>query len=186
VPGIDWLELAVRWIHVIAGIAWIGTSFYFIRLNAVLAPAEIPADGVEGEAWSVHGGGFYRSRSIGSRRARCRASSTGSWEAYATWLGAPLLVLVYYLGRGRLPAGPEHRGHRTGDRHRDRAGSVCRVARLRAPLPVTLDRAAGLFAALGLALATPRPGALPLISGRASYMHAARPWGRSWPPTSSS
>ena len=47
-PGVEWLELAVRWIHVIAGIAWIGTSFYFIRLNAVLAPAADPGEGVEG------------------------------------------------------------------------------------------------------------------------------------------
>ena len=59
-PGFEWLELGVRWLHVIAGIAWIGTSFYFIRLNAVLAPPVAPAPGVEGEAWEVHGGGFYR------------------------------------------------------------------------------------------------------------------------------
>ena len=99
-PGHDWLELAVRWIHVIAGIAWIGTSFYFIRLNAVLAPAADPAEGIAGEAWEVHGGGFYRVAKYTVAPGRMpRELHWFKWEAYATWLsGTSLLVLVYYLG----------------------------------------------------------------------------------------
>ena len=56
----DWISLVVRWIHLITGIAWIGASFYFIHLDASLRrPGGLPA-GVAGEAWQVHGGGFYR------------------------------------------------------------------------------------------------------------------------------
>ena len=56
----DWLELVVRWIHVITGVSWIGASFYFNWLNNSLRPPETPAEGVDGEVWAVHGGHFYR------------------------------------------------------------------------------------------------------------------------------
>jgi uncharacterized membrane protein len=56
----EWLDLAVRWTHVIVGIAWIGTSFYFNWLNNHIRPPSTPEPGVAGELWSVHGGGFYR------------------------------------------------------------------------------------------------------------------------------
>jgi len=99
---LDWAGLLVRWLHVIAGIAWIGASFYFVWLDNHLQP---PADGeaadasVAGELWAVHGGGFYRSRKY--RVAPAVLPPTLHWfywEAYTTWLsGFALLCLLYFL-----------------------------------------------------------------------------------------
>src|SRR5436309_8128178 len=96
----QWLNLALRWSHVITGIAWIGTSFYFNWLNSRVAPPERAEPGVAGELWSVHGGGFYRvvKYTIAPERLP-RTLHWFKWEAYATWLsGVALLVLIYYLG----------------------------------------------------------------------------------------
>ena len=97
---LDWLELTVRWVHVIAGIAWIGASFYFNWLNDRLAEPEPGDPDLDGELWAVHGGAFYRAlryrtvpRGIVSRLHWFK------WEAYLTWVsGFALLILVYYLG----------------------------------------------------------------------------------------
>ncbi|HEU0150835.1 MAG TPA: urate hydroxylase PuuD, partial [Bradyrhizobium sp.] len=56
----EWLSLIFRWLHVVAAMAWIGSSFYFIALDLSLRPREGLPNGVMGEAWQVHGGGFYR------------------------------------------------------------------------------------------------------------------------------
>src|SRR5207248_7458375 len=56
----DWLNLLIRWLHVIAGIVWIGSSFYFIALDNHLRPPREGEEGVSGEAWELHGGGLYR------------------------------------------------------------------------------------------------------------------------------
>ncbi len=96
----EWLSLALRWIHIITGVSWIGTSFYFNWLNGRIRPPDAPEPGVTGELWSVHGGGFYRvvKYSVAPERLP-RTLHWFKWEAYATWLsGASLLVLVYYLG----------------------------------------------------------------------------------------
>lgn len=95
---LEWLNLAVRWLHLTAGIAWIGSSFYFIWLDNHLTP---PASGeASGELWSVHGGGFYH-----NEKYQVAPSTMPDdlhwfkWEAYFTWLsGFSLLVLVYYVG----------------------------------------------------------------------------------------
>ena len=74
----EWLNLLLRWGHMIAGIAWIGTSFYFVALDFSLKkPAGLPA-GVGGEAWEVHGGGFYHVQKYLSAPARFRPISSGS------------------------------------------------------------------------------------------------------------
>ena len=96
-----WANLAVRWLHLTAGIAWIGSSFYFMWLDSHLrAPGEAQ-EGVAGELWSVHGGGFYRQMKF------LNAPPGGvpddlhwfKWEAYTTWIsGALLLALIFYLG----------------------------------------------------------------------------------------
>jgi uncharacterized membrane protein len=98
---LDWLGLLVRWLHVIAGIAWIGASFYFVWLDNHLQPLAVdePADPrVAGELWAVHGGGFYRSQKY--RVAPATLPSTlywFYWEAYTTWLsGFGLLCLLYF------------------------------------------------------------------------------------------
>ena len=100
----DWANLLLRWAHFIAGIAWIGSSFYFIWLDRALAKPEPPRPGVEGDLWLVHSGGFYQ--------VEKRRPSPGEippilhwfkWEAMLTWLtGIALLVLVFYLGSAYL------------------------------------------------------------------------------------
>ena len=99
---LDWCGLLVRWLHVIAGIAWIGSSFYFVWLDNSLEPLgerEPPDPRVAGELWAVHGGGFYRARKY--RVAPEVLPPTLHWfywEAYTTWLsGFALLCLLYFL-----------------------------------------------------------------------------------------
>jgi uncharacterized membrane protein len=101
--GLDWLNLLVRWFHLTAGISWIGASFYFVWLDDHLLPARDPkaaADGVYGEAWSVHGGGFYHNRKYltGPRNEPLpERLHWFKWEAYATWLsGMAMLAIVYW------------------------------------------------------------------------------------------
>jgi uncharacterized membrane protein len=96
----QWLSLVLRWAHVITGVSWIGTSFYFNWLNWRIAPSESPEPGVSGELWSVHGGGFYRVVKYTVAPARLpRTLHWFKWEAYATWWsGLSLLVLLYYVG----------------------------------------------------------------------------------------
>ena len=96
----EWLSLIVRWLHVIAGIAWIGSSFYFIHLDLSLKPRPGLPQGVQGDAWQVHGGGFYHMLKYLVAPARMPDELTWfKWEAYVTWLsGFALLVIVYYLG----------------------------------------------------------------------------------------
>ena len=96
----DWLGFAVRWVHVITGIAWIGSSFYFIALDLGLRKADHLADGVDGEAWQVHAGGFYRMQKYLVAPPEMPAHLTWfKWESYSSWLsGFALLAIVYYLG----------------------------------------------------------------------------------------
>ena len=97
---IAWLNLGVRWLHVIAGIAWIGSSFYFMWLDARLKADETTPKGVQGDLWAVHGGGFYHKRKYLSVPPDMPDDLHWfKWEAYTTWLsGSALLVLIYYLG----------------------------------------------------------------------------------------
>ena len=98
----DWLNLLGRWLHVIAGIVWIGSSFYFIALDNHLRPPEQEDDrdaGVGGESWEIHGGGFYR-----VQKYRIAPPTLPEplhwfkWEAYTTWLsGFALLIVLYYF-----------------------------------------------------------------------------------------
>jgi uncharacterized membrane protein len=96
----EWLSLIVRWLHVIAGIGWIGSSFYFIHLDLSLKARSGLPEGVKGDAWQVHGGGFYHMVKYLVAPARMPDELTWfKWEAYVTWLsGFALLVIVYYLG----------------------------------------------------------------------------------------
>ena len=109
----QWLNLALRWSHVITGVAWIGTSFYFNWLNSRLAPPDDRSEpGVAGELWSVHGGGFYRVVKYTVAPPRLPGTLHWfKWEAYATWVtGFFLLVLVYYAGAASflVEPGGEH------------------------------------------------------------------------------
>jgi uncharacterized membrane protein len=97
--SLDWPNLLLRWGHMIAGIAWIGTSFYFVALDFSLRKGNHLPPGVAGDAWEVHGGGFYHVRKY------LTAPSTlpehliwFKWEAYLTWVtGFLLLIVLYYV-----------------------------------------------------------------------------------------
>ena len=95
----DLADLCLRMLHVVAGIAWIGASFYFIRLDLGLAPPKEPKEGVAGEYWGVHGGGFYHSQKYKVAPPRLPEQLHWfKWEAYTTWLsGFALLVVLYWL-----------------------------------------------------------------------------------------
>jgi uncharacterized membrane protein len=105
---LDFLSLLVRWLHVIAGIAWVGSSFYFIWLDNTIEPppegSEAKKKGVGGELWAVHGGGFYNPQKYTVAPATLPEKLHWfKWEAYTTWLsGTALLVLVYWLKAGAM------------------------------------------------------------------------------------
>ena len=99
----DWLNLLGRWLHIVAGVAWIGASFYFVWLDNHLLPPEDAQDseaGVGGEVWSVHGGGFYHARKFKVAPPRMPGVLHWfKWEAYTTWLsGMFLMALIYWYG----------------------------------------------------------------------------------------
>jgi uncharacterized membrane protein len=114
----EWLQLLIRWIHLITGIAWIGASFYFVWLDNSLRPppdARDAPDAVGGDLWAVHGGGFYHVQKY--RVAPASLPPTlhwFRWEAYSTWLsGFALLVVLYWwhadaymIERGRTAVTP--------------------------------------------------------------------------------
>ena len=95
----DWLNLLLRWAHLVAGIAWIGTSFYFIALDLSLRRARDAPEGVAGAAWEVHGGGFYRVEKYAVAPSSLPEHLTWfRWEAYLTWMtGFALLVVQFHL-----------------------------------------------------------------------------------------
>jgi uncharacterized membrane protein len=98
----DWIALGVRWLHLIAGIAWIGASFYFVWLDNHLQPPLARDDALAGELWAVHGGGFYRS--VKYRLAPPALPPTLHWfywEAYTTWLSGFALLCLLYLARAQ-------------------------------------------------------------------------------------
>jgi uncharacterized membrane protein len=96
----EWLNFAVRWLHVITAIAWIGSSFYFIALDLGLVKRPGLPVGAYGEEWQVHGGGFYHIQKYLVAPASMPEHLTWfKWESYATWLsGFALLCVVYYGG----------------------------------------------------------------------------------------
>ena len=96
----EWIDMSTRWLHVIAGIAWIGSSFYFVHLDSSIKQRAGLPKGAGGEAWQVHGGGFYHMVKYLVAPERQPESLTWfKWEAYATWLsGMALLIVIYYFG----------------------------------------------------------------------------------------
>jgi uncharacterized membrane protein len=98
---LDWANLLLRWAHVIVGIAWIGSSFYFVFLDNSLTPPQDPAlkdKGVDGELWAVHGGGFYHPQKYKvAPKALPENLHWFYWESYSTWLTGFALFTVLYL-----------------------------------------------------------------------------------------
>jgi uncharacterized membrane protein len=95
----EWINLSVRWLHVIAGIAWIGSSFYFVHLDSSIKQRPGLPKGAGGEAWQVHGGGFYHMvKYLVAPERKPEDLTWFKWEAYATWLsGMALLIVLYYF-----------------------------------------------------------------------------------------
>jgi uncharacterized membrane protein len=95
-----WIDFSLRWLHVIAGIAWIGSSFYFVHLDASIKQRDGLPKGAGGEAWQVHGGGFYHMIKYLVAPERMPSDLIWfKWEAYTTWLsGLALLIIIYYFG----------------------------------------------------------------------------------------
>ena len=102
---LDWVNLLIRWLHLITGVAWIGASFYFVMIDSSLRKPVKSSDserGVSGELWAVHGGGVYHSQKylVGPLGEPLSEHLHWSkWEAYSTWLsGMGLLAIVYWIG----------------------------------------------------------------------------------------
>jgi uncharacterized membrane protein len=171
----QWLGLVLRWAHVIVGVSWIGTSFYFNWLNARVAPPMTPEPGVSGELWSVHGGGFYRVVKYGVAPGQLPATLHWfKWEAYATWwTGMSLLVLLYYVGARAYLLDPMVSSIAPA------TGIAIGVATLAASWLVydalcrsPLEEQPATLAVLGLIVVTGLAWALShLLSARAAYLH---------------
>jgi uncharacterized membrane protein len=171
----DWLNLLVRWTHFIAGIAWIGSSFYFIWLDSHLESPAPAKTNVEGELWMVHSGGFYQveRRRIGPGEMP-RTLHWFKWEAAITWMsGVLLLTVVYYLTGGVYLIDPAVARLSVGTAIAIGAGAIF-VGWIvydtiwRSPL----GRHTALATALSLALFVAAAyGLCHVLSGRAAYMH---------------
>ncbi len=103
--ALDWVQLVIRWVHLITGIAWIGASFYFVFLDNSLLPPKSKDDadaGVGGELWAIHGGGFYHAQKYRVAPAMLpEPLHWFKWEAYWTWMsGFALFVVMYYAHAG--------------------------------------------------------------------------------------
>lgn len=98
---LDWANLLLRWLHVIVAIAWIGSSFYFVFLDSSLTPPvdeDLKKQGVNGELWAVHGGGFYHPVKFNVSPPKLPDHLHWFyWESYSTWLSGFALFLVSYL-----------------------------------------------------------------------------------------
>lgn len=99
--AMDWGGMLLRWLHVIAAIAWIGSSFYFVWLDNSLEPPkddDLKAKGVDGELWAVHGGGFYNPQKyLVAPKNLPKHLHWFYWESYTTWLSGFALLSVLYL-----------------------------------------------------------------------------------------
>lgn len=96
----DWIAFSVRWLHVITAMAWIGASFFFIALDLGLKKAPNMPNGVSGEEWQVHGGGFYHIQKYSIAPANMPEHLIWhKWQSYITWVsGVALLMIVYWVG----------------------------------------------------------------------------------------
>ncbi|HEX9292191.1 MAG TPA: urate hydroxylase PuuD [Gemmatimonadales bacterium] len=170
----DWANLLLRWAHFIAGIAWIGSSFYFIWLDRALTKPAHETPGVEGDLWMVHSGGFYQ--------VEKRRPGPGEvppvlhwfkWEAMLTWItGIALLILVFYLGSAYL-LDPNVSGIGRGAALALGIGSIVLSWPIydglwRSPLA----RRPAIATVISLALLTAVTAVMcRLLSGRAAFMH---------------
>ena len=115
---LDWANLLLRWLHVITAIAWVGSSFYFVFLDSSLTPPvddDLKKQGVSGELWAVHGGGFYHPVKFNVSPPKLPDHLHWFyWESYTTWLSGFALLTVSYLWNAKIylvnPADPNAMG----------------------------------------------------------------------------
>ena len=119
-----WIDFSLRWLHVIAGIAWIGSSFYFVHLDASIKQRDGLPKGAGGEAWQVHGGGFYHMIKYLVAPERMPDDLTWfKWEAYTTWLSGIAHADHHLLLRRRALSDRQPRAGTAGlGRGRDQRG----------------------------------------------------------------
>lgn len=171
----EWVGLVLRWLHLITGAAWIGTSFYFNWLNHSFRPPDEARAGVGGELWAIHGGGFYQVTKYEVAPARLpKTLHWFKWEAYLTWItGVSLLAVVYYFNAGTFMVDPAVRPLEPWQAILIGVGAlvlgwIVYDLLCRSPLgqrPVA-------FALVGFALATAASYALTrLLGNRAAYIH---------------
>ena len=111
---LDWANLLLRWLHVITAIAWVGSSFYFVFLDSSLTPPvddDLKKQGVSGELWALHGGGFYHPVKFAGAPPKLPGHTHWFfWESYTTWLSGFALLTVSYLWNAKIylvnPANP--------------------------------------------------------------------------------
>ncbi len=177
----EWLNLLFRWVHVFAGIMWVGTTYYFTWLDARLTEEEKAAanTGVTPQVWMVHSGGFYVVERKKVPDLVSRTLHWFRWEAFTTWLsGFALLVLIYYLGGGAL-VDPDVRALGTGVAVAMGigvilAGGVIYDAMMMSPL----GRNEKLFAAVAYVLIVALSfGLTRTFSARAAYIHVGAMFG---------
>jgi uncharacterized membrane protein len=189
VLSLDWANLLLRWAHMIAGITWIGTSFYFVALDFSLRKAANMPSGVAGEAWEVHGGGFYHVRKyLSAPETLPNDLIWFKWEAYLTWVtGFLLLVVLYYLQAGTYLIDPNVRDLAPWQAISISAASlalgwVLYTALCRSPL----GRNTGLLGRASSPCCWPSPSPIRrFIPGAAPSSTSARSSARSWRPMSS-
>ncbi|HEX8276764.1 MAG TPA: urate hydroxylase PuuD [Longimicrobiaceae bacterium] len=168
------LDLVLRWMHVIAGIMWIGNSMLWNWLDRNLLPARGGGDGIQGEIWLLHSGGFYQMRKDLTGWDRDRPLHWFKWQAYTTWLtGAALLVVVYYASGGALLVDPAVADLSPGAAVAVGAGSIV-AAWLAYDLALgrAISRMGRMGAVAGMALTLAVAyGLTHLLSGRAAFLH---------------
>jgi uncharacterized membrane protein len=171
----EWINLLVRWIHIIAGIMWIGSSIFFHWLDRSLSKPESAKAGVEGELWMVHSGGFYQvEKKLVAPEELPKTLHWFKWEAAFTWLsGFFLLILVYHLGGGILLVDPSVANTPPALAHTIALGALVAGwavyhAIWKSPLAKQEGLAAAICAALAIATAF---GLSKVLSGRAAYLH---------------
>ena len=176
----EWLNLGARWFHVFAGIMWVGQTYYFTWLDGQFGKLEkkAAADGTAPAVWMVHSGGFYaveKQKSLGVRAAQVRWFR---WEAFMTWFGGMvLLVLVYYLGSGLIDPDVADISQQAGiaiGLGTLAGGWLIYDVAVKSPL----GRSQASFAIFGLVMtAAVSWGLMHVFSGRAAYIHVGAMFG---------
>jgi uncharacterized membrane protein len=174
----EWLNLSVRWIHVFAGIMWVGQTYYFTWLDGQFGKMEKIAGGSAPAVWMVHSGGFYTVEKQKALGVEPEQVHWFRWEAFMTWLaGMVLLVLVYYVGSGLIDPDVADISKAAGIAIGLGAlvgGWIVYDLAVRSPLGKCEAGFAGLALVMTAALGW---GLLHVFSGRAAYIHVGAIFG---------